>query len=309
MFENLSNMSKSMKITIAVIVVIILSIVGVSIATLVMNNSYPIVIKNLEQYTKSLPSEDKKAIQIATKNFLESQKFTIPEDLYIRDNTYSESKENNELKSVSFIIDSDTLKQSYKISHVPVRFESTSVNPVIDCPELDKVKYEDSNCVGMYNSTKLLKEEQKNPISKILPIEIDEKGSPFGTRYSIYGYFDPSKNQKFVVNIADYTGGNYDAAIQQIVSRGFNPDDYEINYQDQSVFNNLPHVGKNSLGNQYKLSLTYTNEGKAHFNIINYSCGDRKKTEASSKKAAADWLKAYRINLNEFGNGIITLCQ
>ena len=190
-------------------------------------------IQNSDQYLSNISIENRHTIQEVLYDFL-TEKFNLdikPSDIYIREDSYSEEIV-DEFTISKFIIDIDSLKISYRISFASPYDKYTSENPIIDCPELSEMKYPDTPCVGMYNSTQSLQETQNNPINEVLPIIIDEFdfNSRTAVHYEIHGFFDIDNNSAFSVNIIDYSGNNYYNAIQLIRERGFNPEDYNINY-------------------------------------------------------------------------------
>jgi hypothetical protein len=82
-----------------------------------------------------------------------------------------------------------------------------------------------------YNYTKNLDELKKhNPIINILPIQVSE----YSDNYSKYTEFKinykQSDSEKIIVTIDDVTGNNKDKALDMIRTKGFNPNDYTIEY-------------------------------------------------------------------------------
>lgn len=70
------------------------------------------------------------------------------------------------------------------------------------------------------------------PISAILPIEVVEvdPNTYDWVEYRIDGGKFDQCHREFCIKITDTTGGNHDAALEQIRAKGYNPDDYEIIY-------------------------------------------------------------------------------
>lgn len=73
---------------------------------------------------------------------------------------------------------------------------------------------------------------EKNPLIDKLPIVIAEYDQEYNyTEYRIDGgKFDGCKTD-FCLKVTDTTGGNLDAAKEQIKSIGYNPDNYQIIYE------------------------------------------------------------------------------
>jgi hypothetical protein len=76
---------------------------------------------------------------------------------------------------------------------------------------------------------------EKYPIVKVLPIRF----ANYVNNYSEYieyriDYELSDSGDKLVLVITDVTGGNRERALQKIRDKGFNPDDYEVEYRQQS---------------------------------------------------------------------------
>lgn len=83
---------------------------------------------------------------------------------------------------------------------------------------------------------------EKYPISEILPISVVDTNPPSYQlkEYRIdLGQFDGCQSD-FCLKITDRTGGNEAEALQQIRSKGFNPNDYEIIYSYEPYFTGPP---------------------------------------------------------------------
>ncbi len=75
---------------------------------------------------------------------------------------------------------------------------------------------------------------EEYPITKILPYQYANvvNNTPVNYRIDI-GKFDNCKTN-FCIKITDYNSNAYDHAIKYISDNGFNPDDYEITYEQKS---------------------------------------------------------------------------
>ncbi|MBR3052274.1 PEGA domain-containing protein [Candidatus Saccharibacteria bacterium] len=73
-----------------------------------------------------------------------------------------------------------------------------------------------------------------NPLLNILPINVEYyiQNKQY-IHYQISFRIDDPEN--VVVLINDYTGGNYDAALERIRTEGYDPDNYTIEYRDLSA--------------------------------------------------------------------------
>jgi hypothetical protein len=86
-----------------------------------------------------------------------------------------------------------------------------------------------------YTYTKNLDElKNKNPIINILPIQVAE----YSNNYSVYTEFSINYKQteadRITLVIDDITGGNENKALDIIRAKGFNPDEYNIEYNNAS---------------------------------------------------------------------------
>ena len=74
--------------------------------------------------------------------------------------------------------------------------------------------------------------KEKYPLIEQLPIEVDRF-----LNYSEHIHYKITyrlQNKKAIIVVTDYTGGNFEKALSNIENRGFDPDDYKIEYVDSS---------------------------------------------------------------------------
>ena len=309
MHQFLANLSKKQKIALFLAPIFI---IGIIVATFFALTYQKIaVIQNVNQYLTSATGREKFVLQRSLYQFL-TRTFgedTDPDDIFIRDGTFTE-EQGSDYNTANFIIDIDSLKISYTILFAFPFDNITSANPIIDCPSFSETKYPDTYCVGMYNSTEALIQEEGNPLSKVLPIIINgtDPETKNYVHYEIRGFFDMDNNFDFSVNIMDYTGGNYEKALQLIRDEGFNPADYVINYRDDSIFKLLPYEGTNSMGDKFTLSYIYTWDGQIFFHINNYSCQNQTESEESTMSAVENLFQIHGNELSNYQNNILTFC-
>jgi uncharacterized membrane protein len=80
--------------------------------------------------------------------------------------------------------------------------------------------------------------QEKYPLIKHLPINISEYNQD-RTKYINYSIsYVTLDNKKVLISIHDHSGGNYDIAIKKIESLGYNIDDYNIYYAEDSQASN-----------------------------------------------------------------------
>ena len=73
-------------------------------------------------------------------------------DVVIREGTYKEVESEDGVK-VEFIVDIDSLKQSYIVRTGWTNDKSVIYEVIVDCPPQSKMKYSDTVCYGAYNDT------------------------------------------------------------------------------------------------------------------------------------------------------------
>ena len=232
MEQFINNLSKRQKIgfVIGFLGVVVFCVV---LAVILIGSGEPMArIRNLDEYMINASGEEKNILQRRLYKFLkDSFETEISKlDIYIRDNTFVETQAEGAYLT-DFIIDIDELKISYTVSYVFPIAAATAVNPVFDCPALSEMKYPETKCVGMYNSSDNIKVEAENPIAAVLPISVDEYDFDYrqSVKYDIFGYYDEESKQ-FSVRIIDYGGYSYERALKMIRDKGFNPEDYTIEY-------------------------------------------------------------------------------
>ena len=97
----------------------------------------------------------------------------------------------------------------------------------------------------MYNNSKEVALLEKYPLVSELPLEVNEYINNYSTyvHYRVIAAVNLEESSA-KVTITDYSGGNYGRALSKISSLGFNLEDYDITYVDQSSENYWPRVTK-----------------------------------------------------------------
>lgn len=202
-----------------------------------------LTIDNFDVYEKNIPDDLKETLFVylfkVTKPYIGEGEKELRSGAMVREGTYTTNLDTNKTYVSGFIVDIEKKHLSFRV------FYSWSNDAVqnglnggyqvrISCvEEYDKIYEEEQPCLIDNSGESWV--VSKYPIIEVLPIKID--------RF----YDNYSKRQKYIVNyellndgndfklvITDYTGGNYEEALSKIRSRGYNPDDYEIRYVDQS---------------------------------------------------------------------------
>ena len=240
--EKLKLFIKKYKI---IIIFIVIALIAGGISIYFLTRPPRITIQNYNEVS-SAPRSAKAQLEEFLYRFLDAHHNNIKDlnDVYIRTSSYTKNEDQG-LTSELFLIDIDSLKITYVVNYT----WSTTVNvpdgTIINCPEISESKFPDTPCVGMYNNSEEMALRAKYPLITILPIEINE----YVNNYSDYinykiTYNKSSDNSSVTILITDITGGNYDNAIKKITSLGYNPKDYTIEYNDQSLENYWPRVTK-----------------------------------------------------------------
>lgn len=143
-----------------------------------------------------------------------------------------------------FVVDVPSIQQSYRIKiswAIGNNNDSIASNypSYISCLKSEEMIYPDFGCQNALEEEENQEEQfyDKYPLAAKLPIRIDYYVDGYGAqvKYNIYSHLTgEGENESFSVLIEDYTGGNYEPALERIRNLGFNPDDYEIEYKDLS---------------------------------------------------------------------------
>lgn len=134
--------------------------------------------------------------------------------------------------NATFIVDVPFAKQSYKgffdWGNTSEDYAGAGYKFVFSCLPDEDLIYGDFGCVDMFSP-----QQSKVPICNKLPIMVSDYdvASRRSSNYSLSCYYINDNDAKILVN--DFTGGNYENALNKIRELGFNPDDYEIEYNDQ----------------------------------------------------------------------------
>lgn len=159
---------------------------------------------------------------------LNGQSYNTNDTYRIKPGNYTLSIEKNgyfEPYYEEFIINDNETKDFY-ISLEPIEGtdwyelhpeDSMSLDAIIDEEETIKSDYIEDNY----------------PLFGILPISVDYYDNESAYVYYIISY-DLTDYENPIVLIKDYTGGNYENALNRIRLEGYNPENYTIEYRDES---------------------------------------------------------------------------
>lgn len=223
---------------------IVLLIVLLVVLVFSLRNPYgdELTISNLDSYTNGKPS-NKNSLQAAKRNLYltinKNNKKPIGnnsiKDIVVRKGSFRQKLKNNDtLYSVSFIVDSKSLGQSYVVEYQwsrdgnPEHLEEYGAG--ITCLAIDQLIYGDFNCVD----DRIIEQgvENYDPIEKVLPYEVEYK-------YTIKDYNKKSdksivlKVEAFIPRWGDKQKiiDSYSKDILDwIKSKKLNPDHYSLEF-------------------------------------------------------------------------------
>lgn len=221
MDDKIRNFVYKHKILLLVIaVVIIFAIIIIGLIVVIDNNTRTATIELRYAPSSATATINGKKYENGTHR-IEPGTYTIEikKDGFIAD-TKTFTAEKGKTTNVFFLLESETGEKWW--------LTDTTEDPMI----LGSIVAELSNEKGK----KLL---EKYPILKSMPINIEYYSSDYSkyTKYSIT-YKPSSDKESFTLVITDYTGGNHQAALNNLRRRGYNPDDYKIEYIDSSKSQN-----------------------------------------------------------------------
>lgn len=153
LFQYLSKKQKFFIIFVPVLIIIV--IISSFIIHIIIQESQKISVTNLDEKASSAPIIEKDLFRRQLKNVIllnPDIKASDIKDAVIRNGSYSE-KTRDGITTAKFIIDIDSIKQSYTVDFSWSDTESLSTNIFIECPTVFESKYPDSNCVGMYTTS------------------------------------------------------------------------------------------------------------------------------------------------------------
>ena len=143
----------------------------------------------------------------------------------VREGTYEETEDSDGAKGAVFIVDIDSLKQSFVVSIAwNDKDDTIPADILINCPPQDQMKYPETVCYGMYNNTYSL--DLYLPYTEYP----DNDGAP---NYMISGN-DADKTIDIMVSACD-TEKFKKQAMDYLKSTPIKLDEYTINYEVNSV--------------------------------------------------------------------------
>ncbi len=181
----------------------------------------PVPEKNVDMFKDALWGVISKNVKDVDQNVLN--------DVTIREGTYKEIEHESSTEAV-FIIDIDSIKQSYTVSISWVAESGPGMydNVSIECPPQNQMKYPETVCYGMYNNTYSMDLYLPYGVSPDVP-----ENTPAAPHYYITGDED-EKTIDIMVSVCDVEKYKKEA-MDYLNSTPLKLDEYTINYEINSV--------------------------------------------------------------------------
>lgn len=231
------NLSKNQKITFLVVIQIFIIIILAVILNSVLGSERQHVTVENESVLSNVPESDRQLLNEqlwgVIQNNVTGVDRSVINDAVVRDGTYEETDDENGNMGATFLLDIDSIKQTYAVSIV---WSTDSKNTIADsvyinCPPIDQMKYPETVCHGMYNDTYSL--------DLYLPYIVypegydDENAYPMAPNYLVEGDEDAKTIDIMVSSCAP---DKYkEEALKYLESTPIDLSDYQINYTINST--------------------------------------------------------------------------
>lgn len=250
MFQKQPNRLKPIVITGITILILIIVISLLALSGIFHSNPYgpEQKITNFSRYFKKTPASTRDMIYTGLYNVVS---LNVPDNTErpktqatIRHDTATTSyDETTKIYDNNFIVDVDGINQSFKIwfewSEEKNNTNLSGYQISITCLTGADSAYNSMTCKDSSPNNSVQEIYNTHPILTYLPINIAYyKDKYYGyTHYTITYetiYTDSDEDPEVVLVITDYTGGNKEAAIQQLKKFNIDLSNYEIRYIDES---------------------------------------------------------------------------
>jgi hypothetical protein len=230
MFKNLiQNLTKNQKIGIAVFLQIIVIVVIVACVQWAIRPETHVEVIN--ENDTAIPDDKwagvKSEVWYLVKNNVADVSQSAIDDAVIREGTYEETT-NNDITTATFLLDIDSLKQTYAITVSWSDKETLSDYVKVDCPPQSEMKYPETVCYGMYNNTYSL--------SLYLPYGVSPDGAEDAVAAPYY-YITGDEDEKTInimVSVCDVEKYKKEA-MDYLSSTPLKLDNYTIVYEINNI--------------------------------------------------------------------------
>lgn len=229
------NLSKVQKIGLVAVVQVLVIIILVLLAQSFMAEKSHVEIESGSVSETDMP---KKAEDFIAENIWSIIKSRVADvtrndidDVVIREGTYSAAENEDGSVSASFIVDIDSLKQSFTVSTGWSKDGQTVYETIVDCPPLDQMKYSETVCYGAYHNTYSL--DLYLPYIMYPEGFDDEDADPLAPNYMITGD-ESTKTLDILISICDVDRFKKEAwDYLNTVPIDFS--DYTVNYEINGI--------------------------------------------------------------------------
>lgn len=154
-----NNLSKIQKIgLIAVLQVIVILVLVLLVQSFTVEKSH-VEIENepVSETNDEMPKKVKDFVEeniwsMIRSNVAEATRNNV-DDVVIREGTYVTTRNSDGSIAANFIVDIDSLKQSYTVSTGWSKDGKEMFETIIDCPPIEQMKYPETVCYGAYYNT------------------------------------------------------------------------------------------------------------------------------------------------------------
>ena len=240
------------KLIVGGFIVLALGLLVYSLYEIFRPNPYgnEIKIDNFAEYFGDTPRDEKDGLfaglyNIVADNAEANGLNEIPKSgAMIRDGSAAnEYNETENLHVGKFIVDIESIGQSYagyfEWSNDNNNAYFSGYTMLYTCLVKEDLIFGQFKCNDMFADSVTT----KFPITQYLPDVVDYFSDDYAdhTNYRLTYQLNEDETEITLI-ITDYTGGNYQNALDRIKSFGYNPEDYTIEYVDESVENDWPHA-------------------------------------------------------------------
>lgn len=154
-----ANLEKWQRITVVVVIqLIFISLIAATLNSVINGSRNRIDVVDNSSQTTGMPAAAKTVYEDALwnviKNNVEDADRSVIKDVQIRDGSYKEEElSDGEVIQASFIVDIDSIQQTYRVIISWDKNGSNVMDAIIDCPSIGESKYPDSFCEGTYRDT------------------------------------------------------------------------------------------------------------------------------------------------------------
>lgn len=158
MFKNLlDNLTKTQKIAALVVGQALIIVILVLVIQSFTKEKEHVVIEDSGIAGSNMPEEAESFVadniwEVIKNNVIDNTQSRV-DDVVIREGTYEEEILDDGTVQATFIVDIDSLKQSYTVSTGWSKDGKTVYEVIVNCPPISKMKYPETVCEGMYNNT------------------------------------------------------------------------------------------------------------------------------------------------------------